>query len=242
MAETHSKIKEIDPVWGKIRVEAEEAVQTEPLLGALFHKNVLQHSAIDMALAHRISLKLASNEMSEQYVREICDLAYRGDQDLACSARADIMAIFDRDPACHRFLQPLLYFKGFQAVQAYRVAHWLWSNGQKDLAYFMQSRISEVFGIDIHPGAVIGKGLMIDHAHSIVIGETAVVGDNVSMLHSVTLGGTGKQEEDRHPKIGDGVLIGAGAKVLGNISVGACSRIAAGSVVLRPVPEKTTVD
>jgi len=241
LAEIHSKIKEIDPVWGKIRVEAEEAVQTEPLLGALFHKNVLQHDTIDMALAHRISLKLASNEMSEQYVREICDLAYRGDQNLASSARADIMAIFDRDPACHRFLQPLLYFKGFQAVQAYRVAHWLWSNGQKDLAYFMQSRISEVFGIDIHPGAVIGKGLMIDHAHSIVIGETAVVGDNVSMLHSVTLGGTGKQEEDRHPKIGDGVLIGAGAKVLGNISVGACSRIAAGSVVLSPVPEKTTV-
>lgn len=241
LANIHSKIKEIDPVWGKIRVEAEKAVQTEPLLGALFHKNVLQHDTIDMALAHRISLKLASNEMSEQYVREICDLAYRGDSELASSARADIMAVFDRDPACHRFLQPLLYFKGFQAVQAYRVAHWLWLNDQKDLAYFMQSRISEVFGIDIHPGALIGKGLMIDHAHSIVIGETAVVGDNVSMLHSVTLGGTGKQEEDRHPKIGDGVLIGAGAKVLGNISVGACSRIAAGSVVLSPVPEKTTV-
>ncbi|MGB0556287.1 MAG: serine O-acetyltransferase, partial [Paracoccaceae bacterium] len=147
----------------------------------------------------------------------------------------------DRDPACHRFLQPLLYFKGFQAVQAYRVGHFMWENGKRDIAYFMQSRVSEVFGIDIHPGAKIGQGLMIDHAHSIVIGETAVVGDNVSMLHSVTLGGTGKEEEDRHPKIEHGVLIGAGAKVLGNIRVGHCSRIAAGSVVLHDVPPKSTV-
>jgi serine O-acetyltransferase len=136
----------------------------------------------------------------------------------ALAARADIVAVHDRDPACHRFLQPLVFFKGFQAVQAYRVGHWLWQQGRKDLAYFIQMRVSEVFGIDIHPAARIGKGIMIDHAHSIVIGETAVVGDNVSMLHSVTLGGTGKEDEDRHPKIGDGVLIGAGAKVLGNIA------------------------
>jgi serine O-acetyltransferase len=151
------------------------------------------------------------------------------------------MAIFDRDPACHRLLQPVLYFKGYQAVQAYRVSHWLWSEGQQDLAYFFQMRTSEIFGIDIHPGAKLGQGIMIDHAHSIVIGETAVVGNNVSMLHSVTLGGTGKEEEDRHPKIADGVLIGAGAKVLGNIKVGRCSRIAAGSVVLQDVPDCTTV-
>jgi serine O-acetyltransferase len=138
-------------------------------------------------------------------------------------------------------LQPILYYKGFQAMQAYRLAHYLWDKGRRDLAYFVQMRSSEVYGVDIHPGARMGKGIMIDHAHSIVIGETAVVGDNVSMLHSVTLGGTGKEEEDRHPKIGDGVLIGAGAKVLGNIRVGCCSRIAAGSVVLNDVPEKTTV-
>lgn len=138
-------------------------------------------------------------------------------------------------------IQPLLYFKGYQALQAYRVGHWLWKRGRKDMAYFFQTRVSEVFGVDIHPAARIGKGIMIDHAHSIVIGETAVVGNNVSMLHSVTLGGTGKEEEDRHPKIGDGVLIGAGAKVLGNIRVGNCSRIAAGSVVLEEVPPKTTV-
>ena len=179
--------------------------------------------------------------MSEQILREIADQAYRSDPSLGAAARADIVAVTDRDPACHRFIQPLLYFKGFQAVQAYRLGHWLWQQGRRDFAYFIQMRTSELFGVDIHPNARIGQGIMIDHAHSIVIGETAVVGDNVSMLHSVTLGGTGKEEEDRHPKIGDGVLIGAGAKVLGNIRVGHCSRIAAGSVVLHEVPDCTTV-
>jgi serine O-acetyltransferase len=241
MGKTQPKLAELDPVWAKIRSEAETAVQDEPLLGAFLHKNVLQHLTIESALAHRISLKLASLEMSEQYLREFCNRAFADDNTLAASARADIMATYDRDPACHRFLQPLLYFKGFQAVQAYRIAHFMWISCQRDIAYFMQSRVSEVFGIDIHPNAKIGKGLMIDHAHSIVIGETAVIGDNVSMLHSVTLGGTGKEEEERHPKIDDGVLIGAGAKVLGNIRVGHCSRIAAGSVVLHNVPAKTTV-
>ena len=188
-----------------------------------------------------MAMKLASGEISQQIVREIADEAYLTDPYLAAAARADIVAVSERDPACNRFVQPLLYFKGFQAIQAYRVGHWLWHQGQKDMAYLLQMRISEEFGVDIHPAAKIGKGLMIDHAHSIVIGETAVVGDNVSMLHSVTLGGTGKEEEDRHPKIGDGVLIGAGAKVLGNITVGCCSRIAAGSVVLKDIPEATTV-
>lgn len=157
------------------------------------------------------------------------------------AARADIVAVYDRDPACDRFILPMLYFKGFRAIRAYRVANWLWRTDRRDMARFFQMRCSEVFGVDIHPAARIGKGIMIDHAHSIVIGETAVVGDNVSMLHSVTLGGTGKEEEDRHPKIGDGVLIGAGAKVLGNIKVGHCSRIAAGSVVLQEVPPCKTV-
>ena len=241
MGKIQPKLAELDPVWVKIHSEAEAALSEEPLLGAFFHKNVLQHSTIDSALAHRISLKLASREMSEQYLREFCNRAFANDNTLATFARADIMATYDRDPACHRFLQPLLYFKGFQALEAYRIAHFMWKSGQRDIAYFMQSRVSEVFGIDIHPNAKIGKGLMIDHAHSIVIGETAVVGDNVSMLHSVTLGGTGKEEEDRHPKIDDGVLIGAGAKVLGNIHIGHCSRIAAGSVVLHDVPPKSTV-
>ena len=241
MPKTQTKLAQIDPVWSRIITEAEQAVKDDPMLGGLVHSSVLHHGSIECALAYRIALKLASGEMSEQLIREICDDAYAADPDLALAARADIMAVYDRDPACHRFLQPLLFFKGFQAVQAYRVAHWLWRTGRQDLAYFFQMRVSETFGVDIHPAARIGKGIMIDHAHSIVIGETAVVGDNVSMLHSVTLGGTGKEEEDRHPKIGEGVLIGAGAKVLGNIHIGHCSRIAAGSVVLHDVPPKTTV-
>jgi serine O-acetyltransferase len=241
MFETRTKLAQIDPVWSRILSEAEQAVADEPLLGGLVHSSILHHASIENALAYRISLKLASGEMSEQLIREICDAAYKADPALALSARADIVAVYERDPACHRFLQPLMFFKGFQALQAYRVAHWLWGQGRRDLAYFFQMRISENFGVDIHPAARIGKGIMIDHAHSIVIGETAVVGDNVSMLHSVTLGGTGKEEEDRHPKIGDGVLIGAGAKVLGNIKIGHCSRVAAGSVVLHDVPPKSTV-
>jgi serine O-acetyltransferase len=241
MPETRSHVAKIDPVWTYIRAEAEEAVKSEPLLGGLVHGCILHHQSLEAALAYRIAQKLASGEMSEQILREIADEAYAADPTLGEKARADIVAVYERDPACHRFLQPLLYFKGFQAVQAYRVGHWFWLQGRKDLAYFVQMRVSEVFGIDIHPAARIGKGIMIDHAHSIVVGETAVVGDNVSMLHSVTLGGTGKEEEDRHPKIGDGVLIGAGAKVLGNIKVGRCSRIAAGSVVLEDVPPCKTV-
>ncbi|MDO6586060.1 serine O-acetyltransferase [Salipiger sp. 1_MG-2023] len=241
MAETRAKIAELDPVWARITREAEEAVAAEPLLGGMVHVSVLHHSNIERALAFRISMKLANGEMSEQMLREICDEAYAADPWLSRAARADIRATFDRDPACQRFLQPLLYFKGFQAVQSQRVAHWLWGQGRHDLAFFIQMRASEAFGVDIHPAARIGQGIMIDHAHSIVIGETAVVGDNVSILHSVTLGGTGKEDEDRHPKIGDGVLIGAGAKVLGNIRVGCGSRIAAGSVVLEEVPPCKTV-
>jgi len=237
----NSKLTEIDPVWQRICTEAEAAIRDEPLMGGFIHTSVLHHKSLENALAYRISMKLASSDMSAQMLREIADAAYAADPGLAEAARADIVAIFDRDPACLRFLQPLLFFKGFQAVQAFRLGHYLWQQGRRDLAYYVQMRVSEIFGVDIHPGATIGKGLMIDHAHSIVIGETAVVGDNVSMLHSVTLGGTGKEEEDRHPKIGDGVLIGAGAKVLGNITVGHCSRIAAGSVVLDDIAPMKTV-
>lgn len=241
MAQTEPTMAQVDPVWQRICAEAEAAVRTEPLLGGLVHHSVLHHDRLEQALAYRMAMKLQSAEMSDQMLREIADRAFAAAPALVDAARADIVAIFDRDPACHRFLQPLLFFKGFQAIQAHRVGNWLWREGRRDLAYFLQMRASEVFGVDIHPGARIGRGLMIDHAHSIVIGETAVVGDNVSMLHSVTLGGTGKEEEDRHPKIEDGVLIGAGAKVLGNITVGHCSRIAAGSVVLEDVAPKKTV-
>lgn len=241
MPQIKPQVAQVDPVWTRIRSEAQEAVATEPLLGALIHSGVLHHASLEKALAYRFSLKLASGEMSEQILREIADEAHALDPMLGQAARADVVAVYDRDPACHRFLQPILFFKGFQAVQAYRIGHWLWVQGRKDLAYFIQMRVSEVYGVDIHPNAQIGKGIMIDHAHSIVIGETAVVGDNVSMLHSVTLGGTGKEDGDRHPKIADGVMIGAGAKILGNIHIGRCSRIAAGSVVLHDVPRNTTV-
>jgi len=241
MAELKAKIAQVDPVWDQITAEARQASLDEPLMGGFLHACILHHKNIEKALSYRIAAKLASNEMSMVVVREIVEEAYSEDPGLVHAARADLVAIFDRDPACHKLLQPILYFKGYQAMQAYRLGHHLWTQGHRDLAYFVQMRVSEIFGVDIHPAARIGKGIMIDHAHSIVIGETAVVGDNVSMLHSVTLGGTGKEEEDRHPKIGDGVLIGAGAKVLGNIKVGKCSRIAAGSVVLEDVPECKTV-
>ncbi|GAA6177936.1 serine O-acetyltransferase [Sulfitobacter pacificus] len=241
MPEPERNVTALDPVWDQITREAQQAVQDEPLIGGFVHACILHHKSIEKALSYRIAAKLASNEMSMVVVREMVEEAFAEDPELVESARADLMAIYERDPACHRLVQPILYFKGYQAVQAYRVGHHLWAKGREDLAYFVQMRVSEIFGVDIHPGARIGKGIMIDHAHSVVIGETAVVGDNVSMLHSVTLGGTGKEEEDRHPKIGDGVLIGAGAKVLGNIKVGHCSRIAAGSVVLEEVPPCKTV-
>ena len=241
MAKTQRTLAELDPVWSRIREEAEAAVRSEPLLGGMVHQSILHHPTLERALSYRMSVKLSAREMSEQILREIADESFASDPTISAASRADIVAVFERDPACNTFMQPLLYFKGFQALQAFRVGNWLWRNGRRDLAYFIQARVSEVFGIDIHPAAKIGKGLMIDHAHSIVIGETATVGDNVSMLHSVTLGGTGKEDGVRHPTIGDGVLIGAGAKVLGNITVGSCSRIAAGSVVLKDVPECSTV-
>ncbi|WP_246175170.1 serine O-acetyltransferase [Paracoccus limosus] len=228
-------------IWARIQREARIAVRDEPLLGALIHAGLLHHATFDAALAYRFSLKLASREMSEQILREIADGAYASAPELSRAALADLLAVYDRDPATHRLMQPILFFKGYQALQAYRIGHWLWQQGRSDMAYFVQMRCSEVFGVDIHPAARIGTGVMIDHAHSIVIGETAVIGNDVSMLHSVTLGGTGKEDGDRHPKIGDGVMIGAGAKVLGNIHVGSNSRIAAGSVVLADVPPCKTV-
>lgn len=241
MAQTQPSIASLDRVWTIIRREAEQVAVAEPLMASAVHSGVLHHSSFARALSFRIAQKLASQEMSDLILRELADEAYQDDPQILVAARADIVAVYERDPACHRYLQPLLFFKGFQALQCYRLAHWLWRKRRADMAYFVQMRTSEAFGVDIHPGARVGQGVMIDHAHSIVIGETAVVGDNVSMLHSVTLGGTGKEDGDRHPKIQDGVLIGAGAAVLGNITVGRCSRIAAGSVVLSDVAPCKTV-
>ena len=231
----------MDPVWDRIRGEAEALAAAEPFMASMAHSVVLHHPSLEAALSYRIAQKLSSPEMSPLLLREMADTAFAESPEMGAAGRADLSAVLERDPACERMLKPLLYFKGFLAMQAYRLAHHLWTRGRQDLALFLQMRSSELFSIDIHPGARIGKGIMIDHAHAIVIGETAVVGDDVSMLHSVTLGGTGKEGGDRHPKVGDGVLIGAGAKVLGNIRIGACSRIAAGSVVLRDVPANKTV-
>ena len=183
---------------------------------------------------HLISIEvnnLNSDFLNYNELKKITDFAIYNDDEIVVSCIEDILANFDRDPACTRFINPLLYYKGFQALQCYRIAHFYLSKGEVDLAYFIQMLVSNKFSVDIHPAAFIGKGILMDHAHGIVIGETARVGDNVSLLHSVTLGGTGKEEGDRHPKIGNGVLLGAGAKVLGNINIGHCAKIASGSVV-----------
>lgn len=230
-----------DSVWNTIRGEAEAVLLDQREMSSLIYSSVLNHKNLESVLSYRLAQKLSTSDMSEAILNEIVLKSYLSDIKLLDYALLDIVAVKERDPACYRFMQPLLYFKGFIALQAYRVAHNLTQKGHYDLAYFLQMRSSEVFGVDIHPRAQIGKGIMIDHAHSIVIGETAIVGDNVSMLHSVTLGGTGKDEGDRHPKIGDGVLLGAGSSVLGNITIGRCSKVASGSVVLSDVPAFKTV-
>ena len=224
-----------------MRSDAELAIKSEPLLSILIQSAILNHSSLQESLISQIAEKLCSTKVPYKIIYEVANEAFCVDPRLLKSVQADLLAVFDRDPSCNSVVQPILYFKGFVAIQAYRVSHWLWNNNRYDFAYLIQSRSSEVFGIDIHPAAKIGNGLMIDHAHSIVIGETATVGNDVSMLHSVTLGGTGSRGLQRHPTIEDGVLLGAGAKVLGNITVGHCSKVASGSVVLKSVPPKKTV-
>lgn len=230
-----------DRVWARLRVDAASAAAEEPILASFLNAAVLRHDQFSHALAYRLASKLADAQLDAMLARDVAEEALAGDPDIVQQAAADMVAVEERDPACLSFLQPFLYFKGYQALQAHRVAHWLWQEGRQNLAFHLQSRVSERFGIDIHPAAQIGQGVMIDHGTSIVIGETAVVGDNCSILQQVTLGGTGAEHEDRHPKVGQGVLIGAGAKVLGNIRVGDNARVAAGSVVLKDVPAGCTV-
>jgi len=230
-----------DKLWTKLRSDAELAIKSEPLLSILIQSAILNHSSLQESLISQIAEKLCSTKVPYKIIYEVANEAFCVDPRILKSVQADLLAVFDRDPSCNSVVQPILYFKGFVAIQAYRVSHWLWNNNRYDFAYLIQSRSSEVFGIDIHPAAKIGNGLMIDHAHSIVIGETATVGNDVSMLHSVTLGGTGSRGLQRHPTIEDGVLLGAGAKVLGSITVGRCSKVASGSVVLKSVPPKKTV-
>ena len=235
------KLKAVDPVWFRIREEAEAIIHADPSLGGLIFSAVLNHERLECALSHRLAQRLGNADIGPELIVQAFDGALEAKPEIGEEIRADVLAVMDRDPACDRYIDPFLYFKGFQAVQTYRLAHQLYAMGRMDFAFYLQSRSSMVFGVDIHPAAQVGRGIMIDHAHSIVIGETAVVGDNVSMLHAVTLGGTGKEDGDRHPKIGSGVLLGAGAKVLGNITIGECSRVASGSVVLHDVPPNRTV-
>ncbi len=228
------------PVWPALRNQAEHVAASEPQLASMLHAVILSHRDLEGALAYQLARKLGDGELRGMSLREICEEAYAAEPGLIAAAHADLRATFERDPACKGYLQPFLFFKGFQSLQTYRVAHWLWAQERETLAFLLQSRISELFQLDIHPASTMGSGIFIDHGTGIVVGETASVGDDVSLLHGVTLGGTGAHRGDRHPKIGRGVLIGAGAKVLGPIEIGDYAKIAAGSVVLRPVPPGCT--
>lgn len=230
-----------DPIWSAILAETRMDAQREPALASFLHATILNHATFEAALSFHLATKLGSAALSALLVRELIEQALNQDPSIGAAARADIQAVYERDSACDAYSLPFLYFKGYHALQAYRVAHWLWHKGRKSLAYYFQSHISLSFGVDIHPAARLGKGLMLDHGTGIVIGETSVVDDDVSIMQAVTLGGTGKESGDRHPKVGRGVLISAGAKILGNIVIGEGAKIGAGSVVLKPVERHTTV-
>lgn len=230
-----------DPVWEALRSEAEAAMAAEPALTGFIYATVASHSTLEHSICHRIAQRLGHVDVDAGLLMQTFSDVMASQPELGRAFRADLAAVIDRDPATTRYLEPLLYFKGFHALVTYRFAHELWRQGRRDFALYLQSQASRMFSVDIHPAARLGKGLMLDHATGVVIGETATVGDDCSLLHAVTLGGSGKVTGDRHPKVGSGVLIGAGAKVLGNIHVGNCSRIAAGSVVLQDVPPHVTV-
>ncbi|MEO0465918.1 MAG: serine O-acetyltransferase [Pseudomonadota bacterium] len=229
------------PAWNRLQFEAAAAASDEPTLASYINAAILSHDSLCQALSYHLAEKLSGPEMGALQVRRILERAYDGQSGLVDAAEADMWAVLDRDPACRGLLQPFMFFKGFLALCTHRIAHRLWGQGRETLAFHFQSRASELFGVDVHPAARIGRGVMLDHASGITIGETAVVGDNCSLLHGVTLGGTGKVVGDRHPKIGRGVLLSVGAKVLGNIHIGDDAKIAAGSVVLKDVPAGCTV-
>jgi serine O-acetyltransferase len=235
------KPDEPDSVWSLLNQEVIRMAESEAMLASYLHAAVLNHGSIEDALSYLLASKLESTYLSAMSLKEVIDQAFRSSTDIREAICRDLAAVLERDPAARGVAQPFLHYKGFHALESHRVAHWLWVEGRHPLAFYLQNRISEVFAVDIHPAARIGKGILIDHGTGVVIGETAVVGDNVSMLHEVTLGGTGKESGDRHPKVGNGVMIGAGAKILGNIRIGDGSKVAAGSVVLKEVPPHTTV-
>ena len=234
-------VKIMDPIWDSLQEEARIAAQQDPLLAAFLYSVIINQRSLEDSVIYRICERLDHPDLQANLLRQTFSEMLEDWPEWGSILRVDIQAVYDRDPACTRFLEAILYFKGFHAIQTHRLAHWLMNRGRRDFALYLQSRSSSVFQTDINPAARIGKGIFLDHATGLVVGETAVIGDKVSILKGVTLGGTGKEGRDRNPKIGNGVLIGAGAKILGNIHIGNCSRVAAGSVVLKEVPSKTTV-
>lgn len=240
-AKSDEPLQVMDPIWNSIRQEAEVAAVNDPVLSGFLYSTVLNARSLEDAVIHRISERLDHADVTANMLRQAFQEMTDDWAEWGAWLRVDIQAVYDRDPACERFVEPVLFFKGFHALQTHRLAHWLWNKGRRDFALYLQSRSSVVFQTDINPAAPFGKGIFLDHATGLVVGATARVGDNASILQGVTLGGTGKEGGDRHPKIDSGVLIGAGAKILGNIEIGYCSRIAAGSVVLKAVPPKSTV-
>lgn len=239
--EPAARLDRVDPVWARLKREAEAAIAGEPSLASLVMASVLNQPSFEAAVGHRVAARLGHPAVASDLIEQAFAEAVAADPEIGQGMRADVAAVLDRDPACYRVLEPVLFFKGFHALQCHRLAHWLHRQGRRDFALYLQSRSSEVFQTDINPAAKIGRGVFLDHGTGLVVGETAVIEDDVSLLHEVTLGGTGKQGGDRHPKVRKGVLIGAGAKILGNIEIGQCARVAAGSVVLAAVPRNKTV-
>ncbi len=228
-------------LWTRLRQEAEEAFARERTLAPLFVNSILNRSSLEDAVIHRVAGRLGNETVPAYLISDAFGQAITEDPSIGDAFRADILAVLERDPASERLIEPLLYYKGFNAIETHRLAHWLWHHDRPDFALYLQSRSSELFQTDINPAASIGKGVFLDHATGLVVGSTAIIEDDVSILQDVTLGGTGKERGDRHPKVRRGVMIGAGAKILGNIEIGARSLIAAGSVVLRDVPPNTTM-
>jgi serine O-acetyltransferase len=230
-----------DPLWIRLREEAQEAYGQAAVLAPLFVDSILAQPTFEAALIHRIAVRLANSVLGVDVLVRTFRRAAESSSAIGSALRADIAAVLERDPACERLIEPFLYFKGFHAIGTHRFAHWLWNNGERDFALYLQSRSSDVFQTDIHPASRFGTGIFLDHATGLVVGETAVIEDDVSLLQDVTLGGTGKEVRDRHPKVRRGAMIGAGAKILGNIEIGSFARIAAGALVLSPVPPHATV-
>ena len=230
-----------DDLWEIMRREATRKAAEEPILGSYFHATILNHKNFGSALSFRLASKLDNPMLPTMLIRDVIAEAIDDEPEILRAAEIDMLATYTRDPACEDLTTPFLFFKGFHALQAHRIAHWLWIQERRTLAQFFQNQISVTLGVDFHPAAQLGSGIMLDHATGIVVGETAVIEDDVSILHSVTLGGTGKDSGDRHPKIRRGVLLAAGAKVIGNIEVGEGAKVGAGSVVLADVPPHVTV-